>query len=79
MYIYEWKAGFSAAKGDPLVVTENHSCKTKDKGIDKVKSREEIAENFGDCISQAKARVPDDRKSRCYIFLAATAGMRLLE
>jgi len=29
MYIYEWKSGFSAAKGDPLVVKQKIACKTE--------------------------------------------------
>lgn len=28
MYVYHWKSGFSAARGDPLVLIETTSCKT---------------------------------------------------
>ena len=51
---------------------------TQDNGIDKIKSKEDLIQKFSKCINESQARVPHDRKSRCYIFLAATAGMRLL-
>jgi Golgi nucleoside diphosphatase len=79
MYIYQWQAGYSAAKGDPLVVTQNTSCKTDDNGLDKIKSKQDLINKYSNCIQIAQETIPNDRKNRTYLFLAATAGMRLLE
>jgi hypothetical protein len=104
MYIYQWTAGFSAARGDPLVVIQNTSCKAEgkhfenliffilaltlyceikiiktDTGLDKIKSQSELIKRYSKCIQLAEDTIPADRKKRAYIFLAATAGMRLLE
>lgn len=51
----------------------------KDNGIDKIKSKSELISKFKACIEKADSEIPEDRKSRSYLFLAATAGMRLLE
>jgi hypothetical protein len=51
----------------------------KDNGIDKIRSKDELESKFSKCVQKASAQVPQNRKNRTYIFLAATAGMRLLE
>lgn len=79
MYLYEWKANFSAAKGDDLKLVEKLKCKVNDNGISTYKNDSEVKENFSPCIQNAKSIIPNTRLSRTYIFLAATAGMRLLE
>jgi len=79
MYIYQWRSGFSAARGEHLVITELFSCKPSDNGIDKIKSKQELIEKYSPCVSKAHEKIPQDRKRRTYIFLAATAGMRLLD
>jgi golgi apyrase len=79
MYVYKWQTGFSAAKGDELVLMEDNSCITDDNGIDKINNKDDLVTKFKKCISKAEERVPKERKSRTYIFLAATAGMRLLQ
>ena len=88
MYIYKWVAGLNASKGDNLVVNEAHSNKCDDfildgenksiKGIDKIKSDND-SEGIKDCVKFAISKIPTDRHSRTYIYLAATAGMRILE
>lgn len=50
-----------------------------DPGIDKLKTREETIIYFNDCLQSAGRKIPNERKSRAHILLAATAGMRLLE
>lgn len=50
-----------------------------DNGIDKLKSKAQFIEDIEPCILSLKAEIPENRMSRTYIFLAATAGMRLLE
>lgn len=50
-----------------------------DNGLDKIKSKEEFIQKYSNCIKKAQDAIPDDRKSRAYLFLAATAGMRLLQ
>ena len=50
-----------------------------DKGIDKIVSKEDLIVKYNDCIQLAERSIPNDRKSRTYITLAATAGMRLLK
>jgi Golgi nucleoside diphosphatase len=79
MYIYKWISGFSVDKGDPLVIDQVESCKTEDQGIDKINDKQELITSFKNCIQKAHEKVPHDRQKRTYIFLAATAGMRLLE
>lgn len=78
-YLYEWKADFSVARGDDLVVIEKSNCKAKDKGIDKLTSKAEFIEKISPCINELQKLIPESRMKRAYIFLAATAGMRLLE
>ena len=51
----------------------------KDSGIDKIKSQTEFIDKFSTCLNKAQTEIPENRKSRTYLFLAATAGMRLLE
>lgn len=51
----------------------------EDPGIDKLKTREETIIYFNDCLQNAGRKIPNERKSRAHILLAATAGMRLLE
>lgn len=79
MFIYKWISGFSAAKGDSLIIDQEESCKTNDKGIDKINDKQELIKSFKNCIQKAYEKVPNERKNRTHIFLAATAGMRLLE
>lgn len=79
MYIYQWTAGYSAAKGDPLRIVQNLSCNTNDGGLNQIKNRQDLEKKFSTCISKAKDIIPVKRQSRAYIFLAATAGMRLLD
>lgn len=50
-----------------------------DKGINKLKSKAEFVENISPCLKMFQDEIPQSRMSRAYIFLAATAGMRLLE
>jgi hypothetical protein len=50
-----------------------------DKGINKLKSKQEFVEKISPCLKMLQDEIPADRMSRAYIFLAATAGMRLLE
>ena len=50
-----------------------------DNGIDKIRSADELASKFSNCTKYANDLIPADRKSRTYITLAATAGMRLLQ
>lgn len=78
-FLYEWKADFSAAKGDHLVVYQKATCKSNDDGIDKLKSKAEFIENISPCLETLQEEIPQDRMKRTYIFLAATAGMRLLD
>ena len=78
MYIYYWQSGLSAAKGDNLTVNQLSYCVTNDKGIDKFTSKSDLILSFNDCMQIASNIIPNDRKFRTYISLAATAGMRLL-
>ena len=78
MYLYGWKGDFSVARGDDLKMIEKKKCKVFI-DLDTVKNESEIAEQFDSCIEQAMEVIPADRVHRTYIFLAATAGMRLLE
>ena len=50
-----------------------------DKGIDKLDSKEEFIDKVSPCLKAMENEIPQDRMSRAYLFLAATAGMRLLE
>lgn len=50
----------------------------KDKGIDKIKDREDLRRKFEKCIKKAHELVPDSRKNRTKISLGATGGIRLL-
>jgi hypothetical protein len=50
----------------------------KDNGLDKIESQNELIQKYSNCLNQAENIIPNERKSRTYIFLAATAGMRLL-
>lgn len=50
-----------------------------DHGIDKINSQQQLEESFQNCIAKANQVIPHDRKSRTYISLAATAGMRVLK
>lgn len=79
MYIYYWQTGLSAAHGDELKVNQLEYCKTNDKGIDKFTSKSDVILSFNDCMQLASNLVPQNRKHRTYISLAATAGMRLLK
>lgn len=51
---------------------------TKDNGIDKIKDKTELVTKFSKCIQKAQKLIPEERKNRTKISLAATAGMRLL-
>ena len=79
MYIYYWQSGLSASRGDEIKVNQLEYCKTNDKGIDKFTSKSDVVLSFNDCMQLASRRVPQNRKFRTYISLAATAGMRLLK
>ncbi|RNA17236.1 ectonucleoside triphosphate diphosphohydrolase 1 isoform X1 [Brachionus plicatilis] len=78
MYVYTWKSGLSANEGDEVVVSEIYKC-TKYPGIDKLKTKEDTIIYFNDCLQNASKKVPNERKNRAHILLAATAGMRLLD
>lgn len=50
-----------------------------DNGVDKIMDMVELKHMFSKCIAKAHELIPEDRKDRTKINLAATAGMRLLE
>ncbi|CAF0751002.1 unnamed protein product [Brachionus calyciflorus] len=77
-YVYSWKSGLSAYKGDNIRVEELSEC-TKNPGIDKLNSKNDVILYFYDCLQKSSKLIPNDRKDRAYIILAATAGMRLLD
>ncbi|CAF0750987.1 unnamed protein product [Brachionus calyciflorus] len=77
MYIYSWKSGLSANKGHNVTISEIGNC-FKSPGIDKLKTKDDTIIYFNDCLQNASKTIPNERKSRAHIVLAATAGMRLL-
>jgi hypothetical protein len=102
MYIYTWRAGLSAARGNNIRLSEYYSslnCTSKkttiitprtwsnfkrkflfqEIGIDKIGSLDQATLYFDPCLRLARKQIPDARKSRAFIALAATAGMRLLK
>jgi hypothetical protein len=50
-----------------------------DGGLSNYQTEDEVEIKFSDCIDQANSIIPLKEKSRTKIYLAATAGMRLLE
>lgn len=78
MHVYEWNSEFSPNKTHDLEISEIGSCETDDKGIDKIKDREDLRRKFEKCIKKAHELVPDSRKNRTKISLGATGGIRLL-
>ena len=68
-----------ASSSDQSSIKQYFSCTTNDRGIDKFTSRNDVVLSFNDCMQQASKRIPSSRKSRTYISLAASAGMRLLK
>ena len=79
MFFLVLLGGLSAAAGDQVSIKQFSSCTTNDKGIDKFTSKNDVILSFFDCMQQAGKMIPAARKSRTYISLAATAGMRLLK
>ncbi|CAF1010725.1 unnamed protein product, partial [Brachionus calyciflorus] len=77
-YVYSWKSGLSAYKGDNVTVSELLDC-SRNPGIDKLTSKDNTILYFNDCLQNASKLIPHDRKNRTYVILAATAGMRLLD
>jgi hypothetical protein len=49
-----------------------------EQGIDKIKNKTELIQKFTPCMNKAHSLIPENRKNRTKISLAATAGMRLL-
>ncbi|CAF0780681.1 unnamed protein product, partial [Brachionus calyciflorus] len=77
-YVYTWKSGMSAYRGDNVTVSELLDC-SRNLGIDKLTSKDNTILYFNDCLQNASKVIPHERKNRAYIILAATAGMRLLD
>ncbi|RMZ94922.1 ectonucleoside triphosphate diphosphohydrolase 1 isoform X1 [Brachionus plicatilis] len=76
-YIYSWQGGLSAYKGDDIRVKELFNCK-RTPGINALRTKEDVILYFNDCLQEASKFIPNQRKNRTHIILAATAGMRLL-
>jgi hypothetical protein len=88
MYIYQWEAGLNASKGDNIIINETQKLTCNDfihegnnltiKGIDKIRKESDLG-GIKNCVEFATNNIKKDRHNRTYIYLAATAGMRLLE
>jgi Golgi nucleoside diphosphatase len=88
MYIYKWESGLNASKGDNLIINETAKLTCNDfsyngknfsiKGIDKIRNESDLG-GIKNCVEFATNNITKDRHNRAYIYLAATAGMRLLE
>lgn len=78
MHVYEWNSEFSPNKTHPLDIREIGSCTTDDNGIDKIKDKDDLHRKFNKCMRQAHSLVPESRKNRTKISLAATGGIRLM-
>ncbi|XP_032722217.1 ectonucleoside triphosphate diphosphohydrolase 8 [Lontra canadensis] len=76
LFVYQWPADKENNTG---VVSQALACQVKGPGISSYASDPtQAGESLEDCLEEAVALVPEDRRRETPLFLGATAGMRLL-
>ncbi|XP_075349358.1 ectonucleoside triphosphate diphosphohydrolase 3 isoform X2 [Mycteria americana] len=76
VYVYEWPA---EKENDTGVVSQTFKCNVKGPGVSSYESNPgALAKPFDDCLNKVKERIPVHLHKSTYVYLGATAGMRLL-
>ncbi|XP_046386805.1 ectonucleoside triphosphate diphosphohydrolase 1-like isoform X2 [Ischnura elegans] len=77
MYLYKWQGDKANGTG---VVMQEDSCPVDGGGIaaDYRNSPKDVVPYLQKCLDKGVADIPEDRRSHSPVYLAATAGMRLL-
>ncbi|XP_061772216.1 ectonucleoside triphosphate diphosphohydrolase 3 isoform X2 [Nerophis ophidion] len=80
IYVYEWPGEKQNETG---VVEEKRNCKVPGDGISAMgidpKKDKESWEGFKKCMTNISAEIPPEKHNSTFLFLGATAGMRLLQ
>ncbi|XP_072559657.1 ectonucleoside triphosphate diphosphohydrolase 1 isoform X1 [Paramormyrops kingsleyae] len=76
VYVYQWPAEKENNTG---MVQQTHVCNVKGKGISSYAGSPDAAGSaLGECMEEARSKVPTERQKETPVYLGATAGMRLL-
>ena len=77
MYIYSFKLNKIQKRAHSI--EQKIYCELLDNGLSSYTSPSEIESKFKNCMDEAGALIPLEKRKTTYIGLFATAGMRLLE
>ncbi|CAM1317943.1 ENTPD1 (predicted) [Pycnogonum litorale] len=75
-YVYKWCSKSVNGTG---ILTQLDSCKGKKNGLSSFKSDpDDAGSSISGCLKSVKSKIPKDDRSSSFVFLGATAGMRLV-